>query len=419
VQDAAVTNPQTGDGSRIHVLWAIDHVCYDGSLHGGGRLFWNLLPLFDAQAFRIVPCLLRAAPAIRELFRDSPTPVRILDKGKFDPTTLWTFLRLIRSERLDVLHLHCYACSSFGRLAGWIAGVPSVIHDYDTEVYFPYPAYLGLADRLLAPRTAQGLAASPMVRRFMVEKRKLAEERVRMMFHGVPPEKYRPVPQERLHAARERHGVPPGRPTVCCVTKLGPQRGNELLLEVAARVVKRQPDALFLLIYKPTHFHRQPDKRYVPADHEATVERLRELARSLGLEDRVRFIEEGDGVDVDALISASDLFAAPFLSERFSSVGLLEAMALGTPVVASALGEQREFIDSGVNGYLVPPGDAERLTSTLCELLGDAAGRRRLAQAARQAAEAYSAESYVRALEDLYTRLAARGSAGGVGRNRA
>lgn len=104
--------------SRINVLWVIDHVCYDGSLHGGGRLYWNVLPRFDPDRFRVVPCLLRANETIREVFKESPVPVRILDKGKYDPTTLMTFLRLIKEEKIHVMHLHCYGASTFGRLAG-------------------------------------------------------------------------------------------------------------------------------------------------------------------------------------------------------------------------------------------------------------------------------------------------------------
>jgi hypothetical protein len=121
--------------STINVLWVIDHVCYDGSLHGGGRLYWNVVPRFDSSRFQIIPCMLRANGTIRNLFANSPAPVRILDKAKFDPTTIWTFLQLLRDEKIDVMHLHCYGASTFGRIAGLITGIPAIIHDYDTEVY--------------------------------------------------------------------------------------------------------------------------------------------------------------------------------------------------------------------------------------------------------------------------------------------
>ena len=112
--------------SRINILWVIDHVCYDGSLHGGGRLYWNLLPKFDPERCNVIPCLLRADDEIRRLFEESPVPVRILDKGKFDLTTLWTFLRLIKKEKIDVMHLHCYSASSFGRLRSTSIGSSTV-----------------------------------------------------------------------------------------------------------------------------------------------------------------------------------------------------------------------------------------------------------------------------------------------------
>ena len=54
---------------KLNVLWAIDHVCYDGSLHGGGRLYWNVLPHFDPERVRVVPCLLRASDTIRNAQR--------------------------------------------------------------------------------------------------------------------------------------------------------------------------------------------------------------------------------------------------------------------------------------------------------------------------------------------------------------
>src|ERR1041384_6787221 len=147
--------------TRINVLWVINHVCYDGSLHGGGRLYWNVLQHFEDSRIRVAPYLLRATEEIRRVFRDSPVPVRVLDKGKFDPATLWTFLRLIRENDIHVMHLHCYGASTFGRLASALTGVPAVIHDYDTEVYFPYPWYLRLADRALASRTDRAIAPSP------------------------------------------------------------------------------------------------------------------------------------------------------------------------------------------------------------------------------------------------------------------
>jgi hypothetical protein len=86
--------------SRINVLWVIDHLCYDGQLHGGGRLYWNVMASFDSKRFNIIPCVLRANQTIRELFKKYPIKVRFLEKSKYDVSTLWTFLTLIRREKI-------------------------------------------------------------------------------------------------------------------------------------------------------------------------------------------------------------------------------------------------------------------------------------------------------------------------------
>jgi glycosyltransferase involved in cell wall biosynthesis len=397
----------------INVLWVIDHVCYDGSLHGGGRLYRDVLPRFDRERVRVVPCMLRADETTRRLFADSAVPVRILDKGKFDPSTLGALLRLIRSVDIDVLHLHCYGASTFGRLAAVVTGVPAIIHDYDTDVYFPYPWYLWVSDRVLAPVTRAAIAASPMVRRFLIRKRRIAGDRVVTLLHAVSPDKYRAILGERRRRARAALGIEDSTAVAGTVTKLGPQRGNEELLRAAAEVLKSLPDAAFVLAYKPTFFHRLPSQRYVEvprADAARWAADLEALARELGIEKSVRLLPWPE--NIDEIVGACDLMVAPFLSERFSSVHVLEAMAMGKPVIATDIGELREVVRPGVNGYLVAPGDVKELGETIGRVLGSPPELDRLGRGARAEAEQYSADAYAGRLQELYRALAAGGAVG-------
>ncbi|MFQ5759442.1 MAG: glycosyltransferase family 4 protein [Acidiferrobacterales bacterium] len=396
--------------SRINVLWVIDHVCYDGNLHGGGRLYWNVLPRFDKNRVKIVPCMLRATEEIREIFKTSPVPPRVLDKGKYDLTTLWTFLRLIKSKDIHVMHLHCYGASFFGRLAGLITGVPTIIHDYDTAVYFPYPWYLRLADRVLAPFTSHAVAASPMVRDFFIQKRKIHESKIHLMLHAIPVEKYAPISRATLKRTRDQLKIGQGTRIVGTITKLGPQRGNKYLLRVAAHVVKVFPNVVFVLAYKPTVYHRAPSKKFIDftrTDNEDTVTDLQSLVDELDIGKYVRFVEIVD--NSDDLIGPFDVFVASFLSERFSSVNLLEAMAKGKGVIGTDVGEQTEIITSGTNGYLVPPGDEMSLATTLIDTLTRPKELDRLSRQASVSAERFSADSYARKLQSWYEELAANG----------
>ena len=391
----------------INILWMIDHVCYDGSLHGGGRLFWNVLNQFDPDKVRIVPCMLRANETLRNLFKDAPVPVRILDKGKFDPTTLGAFLQIIREENIQVMHLHCYASSTFGRLAGLITGIPTIIHDYDTEVYFPYPGYLKLADMVLAPSTEGAIAASPMVKQFLMEKRNISEHKIRMMFHAIPEEKFKPTPPERTQSLRQQLGLSEAKQVLGTVTKLGPQRGNEFLIESFSQIVKAQPNCALVLIYQLTRFHRLPDKKYVEvaqADLDNSVNELRSLSQKLGIADKVHLIERPENLDDWA--GLFDLFIAPFLSDRFSSVHLLEAMAKGQPVIATDLGEARKIVQNGQNGYLIPPGNSEMLVEKILKVLQSTESLAAFSAQARRDAARYSTQTYVRSLQDWYFELA-------------
>ncbi len=392
---------------RINVLWVIDHVCYDGNLHGGGRLYWNVLPRFNTDRFNVVPCMLRASETIRQVFTKSPVPVRVLDKGKFDLTTLWTFLRLIKEEKIHVMHLHCYSASTFGRFAGLITGVPTIIHDYDTEVYFPYPKYLGITDKALSWMTHGAVAASPMVHNFLIKKRKIDRSKIRMMFHAIPPDKYIPVDREKVIKAREILEIDESTRIVCTVTKLGPQRGNEYLMKAASEVLKVFPNVIFLVIYKVTLFHRLPNLKYVEVsrdDIENNVNKLRTLSKELRIAEKVRFIEWPD--NINELMSACDFIVAPFLSERFSSVSLIEAMAMGKPLITTNIGEQREVVKNGVNGYLVSPGDVKDLADKILRLLTHTEELAKMSRQARIDSEQYSVDAYAQTLQQWYTELA-------------
>jgi glycosyltransferase involved in cell wall biosynthesis len=287
--------------------------------------------------------------------------------------------------------------------------VPCIIHDYDTDHYFPYTWYLGLADRILTGRTGGAIAASPLVREFMANKRKVDRRLIRLMLHPVLPEKFEPVPAEAVARMRAELEIPAGHKIVGAITKLAPERGNDFLLRAAAEVLKAQPDTTFLFVYSPTEFHRIP-RGYSPTTH--TIGRskvraeLQEQAQELGILDRLRFYET---IDVpDAIEAACDLIVAPFLNDRFSCARLLEAMAKGKPLVATDMGEQRELVKNGVNGYLVEPGNVRELAEKITDVLADPTARARMGQASLAVAREHGIEEFVARLEEWYSELASR-----------
>ncbi len=398
--------------AQLNVLWLIDHVCYDGNLHGGGRLFMNLAPAFDAQDVKIHPFFLRSSEQVREVFEDAPLPVTDLAKGKYDPTTLLTLNRLCRRERIDVMHLFCYASSTFGRIVGSLRGVPTVIHDFDTQIYFPYPLYLKVLDRALASSTGHALAASPMCRDYMRDKRRVPADRISILPHAIPASRFETAARLDRAAARRALGWQESPVVFAAVTKLGPDRGNEYLLRSFARVAAERPEARLVIVHKPTYYHYVPKEYQDIAwirDPEHMSRKLEELVAELGIGDRVELIESLDQPDL--YLAAADVLVVPFLHERFSSVHLLEGLAHGRPAIATNLGEQAELVTDGREGLLVPPGDEAALAAAMVRLANDRPAREAMGRAAAALAKSCSVEESVRRLSEMYRALAERRAA--------
>jgi glycosyltransferase involved in cell wall biosynthesis len=112
----------------------------------------------------------------------------------------------------------------------------------------------------------------------------------------------------------------------------------------------------------------------------------------------------GQRGDVPQLLAAADLYVSPSLSEG-APVTHLEAMAAGTPVVATAVGGVPELIDDGQNGLLVPAGQPEPLANAILRALDNPDVMRRLAERGRMTVRNYGAEAWARRIEDEYLRL--------------
>jgi len=370
----------------LNVLWATDRIGYDGHLHGPGRRLLTIAPELDRTAVRLTACVLRPEhPDLSRLFADRGVPLRHLGKHRLDPTTLPRLVRLVREESIDLLHLTGYGASNFGRIASAWTGAPAILHV--TDHYYPW--YQDVADRFLAARTdavvtvSRSVAeTSPMFRHDALRRR------VRVLQNPVDLREFGPAPAATVEAVKRELGVPPGRTVVGYLGRLHPEKGVEHLLRAVPEVLRRRPEALFVLV----------------GDGEQQAELKGEVQR-LGVGDHVRF--HGFRSDVAAVLSAFDVVAVPSLTEGFPNV-VLEAMAVGRPIVASQVEGIAEILVPGETGALVSPGDPAALAAVLTSLLGDPVERARLATGARADAARFDLRAYVRSLETTWAEVAGR-----------
>jgi len=389
----------------INVLWLIDHVCYDGSLHGGGRLFMNLFPRFDPSRVRIHPYFLRASDEVKALFEAANHPVQSLELGKYDLRTFTRIAQLCNQHDIDVMHLYCYASSTFGRIVGNLMGIPTIVHDFDTQVYFPYPLYLRIADRLLAKSTAKAFAASAHCASYMRDRRGLPADRIEVLFHAIPTDHFSARAQLDRTTARRSLGLG-DELLFAAITKLGPDRGNEALLTAFADVRRRVPGAKLAIVYKPTLYHRVP-KEYErldwARDPQQMVARVSALIDSLGVGDSVELVNSLE--HPDAYYAAADVLVAPFENERFSSVNLVEGMAYGRAHVVTDVGEPADLVTRYKSGLKVPVGDAAKLADAMVTLAADPQLLAQLSHNARKGAADLTVDAVARRMSLVYESL--------------
>jgi teichuronic acid biosynthesis glycosyltransferase TuaC len=175
----------------------------------------------------------------------------------------------------------------------------------------------------------------------------ISPERIKVIPNGVDLGKFHPVPRA---AARETCGLPADRPVILTVGGIYEGKGQHLVIEALAGLSARYPNALYVMV--------GGDRR------DGYPERLRELAARSGLADRLRFVGSQPHTALAPWYSAADVFCLATQSEGWANV-LLEALACGTPVVATRVGGNAEIVREERDGLLVPFGDVPALARGL------------------------------------------------------
>jgi glycosyltransferase involved in cell wall biosynthesis len=370
---------------KLNIVHICDHLGWAGSrMHGVKRLFAWMIPRFDPQKFNVSLVSLRKRDPSDDTLESLGIDVTYLHKSKFDPATLPALLKEIDRRGADLLHMHGYGATTFGRLAAARRRLPAVLHEHANLTDTPW--FQKIADRLLAPYTDIALAVSKSTAQFVVRARLIPEDRTRVVYLGVPLEEFsRRRTEDEIGAARRALGVAPDTFAVGTVTRLMPSKGNEYLIEAARLVADRIPRARF----------------YIVGEGELQNE-LEARARALELGDRLTFC--GFRRDVAEAFSAFDLAVFPSLWEG-TPLTVLEALAMGKTIVATDADGLQDVLTDGTDARIVPRRDASALADAIVSLAGDERERARLAANARETGAAYDIDVFVRKMQRLYALL--------------
>jgi glycosyltransferase involved in cell wall biosynthesis len=276
--------------------------------------------------------------------------------------------RLLRDHRIEILQTHLFDAGLVGLLAAKLARTPVTVltrHHINEQWLFGTRVHVWL-DRLMARVADHVVVPSNAVRELMISREQTNPRKPVVIHHGLALSDWRPGDDE---IARFRAEF-----TLCDSFVLGSVgrfvavKGQHILLMAAAALTRTIPNLKVLLV------------------GEGDAVSLRRLSAQLGLDERV--VVAGHRRDVAAAMAAMDVFVHPALTDAFGQV-LIEAMAVGTPVVSTTVGGIPEIVESERTGLLVPPDDPAALTAAIDRLHADARLRRRLADRANQAISNY------------------------------
>ena len=368
--------------SKLNVLQVCDHLGWEGSrMHGVKRLFGWMIPRFDPARFSVSLVSLRKRDLSEETLDALGIDITYLQRSRFDPATLTDLLKIIDRKRIDILHMHGYGATTFGRAAAAVRRLPTILHEHANLTDTPW--YQKVADRALEPFTDIAIAVSKSTAEFVTRARLVPARKVKVVYLGAPLDEFsRPRSADEVAAARRELGVSPDEIAIGTVTRLHDSKGNEYLIEAARHVLDARGRVRFFL-----------------AGEGPLRPRLEAQARALGLGDRFVFL--GFQRDVAAILSAFDITVFPSLWEG-TPLTVFETLGMGKPIVSTDADGLLDVLHDGVDAVVAPKRNARALADRIVWAIDHPQERGRLAEAARRTGRDYDIGAFVYKMERLY-----------------
>ncbi|MFB2623898.1 MULTISPECIES: glycosyltransferase family 4 protein [Methanothermobacter] len=314
-------------------------------------------------------------------------------KGKVRLICKYTSL-LIRSiwssisKRFDVIHAHyAFPTGFIGLMCHWITRKPLVItvHGGDINNLAKKNRLLFKVTAFVLRRAAAVIAVSTDIRNKLVTEFNVDENRVHIINMGVNREIFRPMGKSET---RQKLGLNNDKRIILFVGNIIPRKGVLYLLEAMRNV--DAADVQCIVLGAPV------DTGY--------MNRLTEITGSLDAD--VRFMEPVPYEEVALWMNAADIFVLPSLEEPFGLVAL-EALACGTPTIATSVGGLREFVRDSETGYSVPPRDSAAIAEKINHILDP--DNREEVEVVRErglgVADSFSTEKQVRRILEVYRKV--------------
>jgi len=312
----------------------IIHITHSLEIGGLERVVLDLARGFRSKGHAVSLCCLDRKGELGEMAESEGFEIFSLGKKAGVNYQLPLLIRkIVKEGAFDVMHTHNEAGLIYGVAAALFSGRCIIVHtEHGKELEYHGQKRLHAVERFLWSKVDHLVAVSEVLRDEVCKNLKIKREKVLVVPNGIHVEKYY-HPEGRLEK-RKALGIDKNSFVIGNVGRLVPLKNHKFLVDVFKEIGREFTNArLFVIGGGPL------------------LEELRKYAYGIGLSSSAVFL--GERADVQELLPAFDLFVLPSLTEGIS-ITLLEAMAAGIPIVASAVGGNPEIVEDGRTGLLIP-----------------------------------------------------------------
>jgi glycosyltransferase involved in cell wall biosynthesis len=365
------------------------HIVEDLKVGGLEKMLASIVLSLDKSKYDVqVWCLARGGYIAQALIAQGIS-LRLLNMDSYYcPLQIVALARLMKKEQFHIIHTHGYFASTFGRFAAIMAGIPVVItHVHST--YYDYGKRNLLIERFLSYFTDMIICISQAVETFVTVNERISKKKTCLIYNAVVPPDH--LLNDHLRKQmRASLGLDAEAIVIAVVASLTANKGHGILLTAFEEAFRNHPSIRLLVV-----------------GDGPLRDQFETATRQLMIDQAVVFT--GIRQDVFALLQTSDIFVLPSQYREGLGVALIEAMAVGLPVIGTDLGGIPEVIEDGENGFLVSPGSSKQLAEALKKLVNDQALRTGMGRRGRQMyEEKFTLPRMIQQIEALYDHLLER-----------
>ncbi len=306
----------------------------------------------------------------------------LTNNGKFNLFSIYRLVRIIKTKKIDIVHLHLVHASILGNIAARIAGIKYIVSTRHYGYHYKESTFLYRLEHRLTRSVSVVIAISEAVKKYLIQENVIPEERIVVIHNAIDLKAINSEPATPTIQKKNRSLI------IGSIGRLHPQKGFDTLLE-SFKLVSKQIPNLILEIIGEGILHND----------------LQTQAKKLNITNKVRFLGNISHRAVIQKLSQWDLYVVSSIWEGFG-ITIIEAMAKEKAVVATNVEGIAEVVDDGITGLLVPPKSPIDLAQKITELLSDTTKRLKMGKVGKEKVlNQFSIEKFVEKTRNIYDSL--------------